>query len=73
MAHKLAPFHQEHLGDFSLKKRPVANIGLRRYFVAILAAAAFLTLFVRLFQLTIVKGSYYRYLKLLLLQRDQHR
>lgn len=62
MPHKLAPFHQENLGDFSLKKRSSSNIGLRRYLVAIFSAVVFLVLFTRLFQLTIVKGSYYRYL-----------
>ena len=61
MAFKLAPFSKA-VYDVKFKPDRPPETHARRYFIALAVAIAFLTLIARLFQLTIVKGAYYRYL-----------
>ena len=60
MRHKLLPFQQFKEKTINFKKKPPEDIFWRIYLLPIFAVIIFLNLITRLFQITIVKGAYYR-------------
>lgn len=59
---KLPPFQRFNEKSINFKKNKGSDPVLRVYLLPIFAVIVFLILLLRLFQLTIVKGAYYRYL-----------
>lgn len=62
MNKKLPPFQLYGQPIINFKKNKEPHHGIRIYFLPLLAIILFFILLIRLFQLTIVKGAYYRYL-----------
>lgn len=58
----LPPFQKFGKYVINFKKDPGGKSELRRFFISLIIISVFLTIFIRLFQLTIVKGSYYRFI-----------
>lgn len=61
MNRKLAPF-QKSDDSLNFRRTQSGGLGIRTYFLPIGVCVVLLLLSTRLFQLTVVKGSYYRYL-----------
>jgi len=59
---KLPPFQRFNEKSINFKKNKKSNLDVRIYFLLVVTVSIFLILIARLFQLTIVKGSYYRFL-----------
>ena len=62
MNQRLPIFQKSDSGSIRFKRQPIQEKGLRRYTLALIFMVAFLVLFVRLFQLTVVRGAYFRQL-----------